>query len=289
METNRLKQFCTIVETGNMRKAANLLGISHSGLSKSMKVFENEIGFPLLLPSGRGIVISDLGMKLYERSPFFLNELNQLLGQKTTLEKKYTRIGSFEVFTTYFMGRVLKNYLRDVEVEIHELVPGRLEEALILNKVDVGITYEPVPRRGIEYVKVKSLAMGVFKLKDSFQDQTALTVPFVVPVSPLEGAPSGVRGRDGWPDEKFRRNVRYRVDLMITGLELVRQGLCAIFIPEFVAKLYNEGVPSKERIESLPLPKYMAAVKREVFIVKRESTVEDVVVQQIAKALRTLT
>ena len=66
METNRLKQFCTVKETGNLRKAANLLGISHSGLSKSMKALEEELGFPLFQSNGRGIVVTDEGLKLYE-------------------------------------------------------------------------------------------------------------------------------------------------------------------------------------------------------------------------------
>ena len=57
METNRLRQFCTVVETGSFRKAADILGISHSGLFKSIKTLEEEVGFVLFLPSGRGIVV----------------------------------------------------------------------------------------------------------------------------------------------------------------------------------------------------------------------------------------
>ena len=287
METNRLNQFCTIVETGNLRKAANLLGISHSGLSKSMKALEAEMGFPLFHPSGRGIVISDGGMTLYRRSASFFAELKLLRGQPE--EKNIIRMGSFEVFTTFFMGRLLKDYLSDMELEIHELVPGRLEEALLLNKVDIGITYEPIPRRGIEYVKVKTLTMGAFVAEENFKDQKVLEVPFVVPVSPLEGAPSGVKGRDGWPDERFKRIIRYRVDLMTTGLELTRLGLCAIFIPQFVADLHNQSAPENFKLRPLDLPRNMGHVKRDVFIVKRESTTEDRVIQQVAKALRNLT
>jgi len=287
METNRLHQFRTIVETGNLRRAADLLGISHSGLSKSMKALERDLGFALFQPSGRGIVISDRGVDFYERSTPFLSELKTLLG--ATEEKKFIRIGSFEVFTSFFMGKLLKEYLKDVDVEVHELVPGRLEEALLLNKVDLGITYEPIPRRGIEYVKIKTLAMGAYVLKDTFHRQNVLEIPFVVPVSPLEGAPSGVKGRDGWPDERFKRNVRFRVDLMTTGLELVRQGLCAIFIPQFVANLYNESLHEKFRLEAIDLPKHMGQIKREIYIVKRESTLENKTIKQVARALRDIT
>ena len=61
--------------------------------------------------------------------------------------------------------------------------PGRLEEALILNKVDLGITYEPIPRPGIDYVKVKTLQMA-YALRGRFRETSVHEIPFVVPVSP---------------------------------------------------------------------------------------------------------
>ncbi len=286
METNRLRQFRTIVETGNLRKAAEILFISPSGLSKSMKALEAEVGYSLFHPSGRGIVISDEGMKLYERSGRFLEELDRFLGSEWRSSVQVLRIGSFEVFTSFFIGPLLSSYLPDIEVEVHELVPGRLEESLAFNKVDVGVTYEPVPRKGIDYVKVASLLVGAYALTGCFTEGDISKVPFVVPVSPLEGAPSGVKGRDAWPDEKIRRHIRYRVDLLGTGLEIARQGLAAIFIPEFVAKLHNETVSSKKQLVPLKLPQELATVRRDVFIVKRESSAEDLTIRQLARALR---
>ena len=286
METNRLLQFRMIVETGNLRKAADILAISHSGLSKSMKALETELGRTLLQPSGRGIVISDAGMKLYERSKRLLDELDQILSNAETQKPESLRLGSFEVFTSYFMGPLLKTYLPDCSIEVHELVPGRLEEALAFNKIDIGITYEPVPRKGVEYIEVAHLLMGAYALKNKFVDQVLSDIPFIVPVSPLEGAPSGVKGRDAWPDEKIRRNIQYRVDLLATGLEIARQGLAAIFIPRFVARLHNKSVSSELQLESLKLPKALSQVKRKIYLVKRESSVEDRSLKQLARALR---
>ncbi len=286
METNRLRQFRVIVETGNLRKAAEILTISHSGLSKSMKALEAEMGFLLFHPSGRGIVISDQGTQLYERSARFLEELERLQGHEEIVKPRSLRIGSFEVFTTYFFGPLLKQYLPDTMIEVHELVPGRLEEALVFNKVDIGITYEPVPRKGVEYIQAASLLVGIYALRGRFDHAEPSEIPFIVPVSPLEGAPSGVKGRDAWPDEKIERNVRYRVDSLATGLEIARQGLGAIFIPRFVARLHNKSAASEVKLEALKLPRGLGAVKREIFIVKRESTPEDQAMRQIARALR---
>ena len=288
METNRLKQFCTLVEIGNLRKASELLHISHSGLSKSMRILENETGRRLFLPNGRGIVISDEGRMLYERCAPFFGELDRLLGKTTSKNSKGIRVGSFEVFTSFFIGRLIRDYLNDFELEIHELAPGRLEEALLLNRVDIGITYNPLPRAGIEYVQVSKIEMGAFTCQGAFLDQKTLDIPFVIPVKPLEGAPSGVKGQDDWPDEQFRRKTPYRVDLMTTGLEIVHQGLAAIFIPKFVARLHNEDVRPDLALRELTLPKGFTGVTRDLYIVKRESTPESRAIRQISKALRKL-
>jgi DNA-binding transcriptional LysR family regulator len=73
---------------------------------------------------------------------------------------------------------------------------------------------------------------------------------------------------------------------MTTGIELVHQGLCAIFIPKFVARLHNEDIRPDLRLESISLPKGFGVVKRDVFVVKRESTEETAAIRQVAKALR---
>jgi DNA-binding transcriptional LysR family regulator len=253
-----------------------------------MKILEQEIGKTLFLPSGRGIVITDAGLDLSESSKKILLELDQLLNKsgKETEKTPVVRIGSFEVFTTYFMGPLLSKYLPGVEIEIHDLVPGRLEESLAFNKIDIGITYEPITRKGIEYVKVASILMGTFALQGAFKGMQLEEVPFIVPVTPLEGAPSGIKGRDAWPDEKIKRNIRYRVDLLGSALEIARQGLGAVFIPCFVAELHNASVRSAFRLEALPVPRSVSSIKRDVYIVKRESSTEDKTLRQVAKALR---
>ncbi len=286
METNRLRQFCTVVETGNLRKAGELLGISHSGLFKSLKVLEEEIGITLFVPSGRGIVVTDQGRELYERSARFFTEFEHLLGREKSPPSALVRLGSFEVFTTFFVGRLLRDYLPKSKVEIHELVPGKLEDALLLNRIDLGITYEPVPRPKIEYVKVARVSMGAYAVRDLFREQDITEVPFAVPVNPLEGAPSGVKGLDAWPELKFKRNAVYKVDLMATGLELTRLGLCAIFIPKFVANLHNEGAPAKYHLNELDLPKGMPNIYRDIYLVQRESTLETKASKKLAQALR---
>ncbi len=246
------------------------------------------MGFALFRVSGRGLVITDEGQRLYQRSAAFFRELETLLGNKRKAARDVIRIGSFEVFTSYFMGPLVRDFFTGAELEIHELVPGRLEEALSLNKIDIGITYHPVARQGIEFAKVTSVRMGAFAKRGHFLNHSIESLPFAVPVNPLEGTPSGVKGLDSWPEEKYPRQARYRVDLMATGLALARQGLCAIFIPDFVARLHNLETPVEQQLIRLELPRALNSIVREVYVVTRESTLENQNVKRIGRALRTI-
>ncbi len=287
METNRLKQFITIYQTGNIRKASELLGISHSGLSKSMSTLEFELNFKLFTQSGRGISFTDKGHEFAKKIPSFISSLESLLSEENDSGSKVLRIGSFEVFTTYF-AKVFEPVFSEMELDFHELIPGKLERALLSREIDVAITYEPIPFPGIEHLKVTEIEMDVYVKKGSFKGIDILNIPFAAPSIPIEGAPTGVKGLDSWPDEKFKRIIKFRVDLMETAISLARQGHCAVFLPKFVAKLHNEIVKDEYQLTKKNLPAKMKTVKRSVYIVKREATIEDSKIKKLAKYLRTI-
>ena len=86
METNRLKHFCVVVETASLTKAADLLGITHGGLHKSLRVLEGDLGFALTVGKGRGI---EKGGKRHDITKQFKN---MLVGAKFIYRENYTKI-----------------------------------------------------------------------------------------------------------------------------------------------------------------------------------------------------
>jgi DNA-binding transcriptional LysR family regulator len=287
METNRLHQFHTIYQSGSLRAASELLGISHSGLSKSMTTLQRELNEELFIQVGRGVSFTDYGHLLAKRIPSFLTNLESLLQEDNEVENKILKIGSFEVFTTYFT-RLLGPIFSEFDLDFHELVPGKMEQALINREIDIAITYEPIPIAGIEHLKVTEIEMGAFVKKGSFRRVDIQDIPFAAPLIPVIGAPTGIKGLDSWPDHKFKRDIKYRVDLMETAISLARNGHCAVFLPLFVAKLHNELVQDQFQLVKKNTPSSMKTVKRTVYIVKRNSTVEDSKIKKIAKYLRAL-
>ena len=79
-----------------------------------------------------------------------------------------------------------------------------------------------------------TIEMGIHGLKGKFSSVDFSELPFVTPISPVSGAPTGVKGLDGWPENEIPRFCKFRVDMMESGLALVRAGEAVIYAPLFV-------------------------------------------------------
>ena len=115
----------------------------------------------------------------------------------STAPHSVIRLGSFQVFSTYFLGDLLAEQREGHDFILHELPPGRLEQALIDRHIDLGISYLPIPYPDIERLEVTRIPMGVFLLGGAFKTKKFAELPFVVPVEPIHGSPNKVMGLDG--------------------------------------------------------------------------------------------
>jgi DNA-binding transcriptional LysR family regulator len=291
METNKLRYFSVIAQTESVRKTAEILNVSPSAISKALQQLEEEIGVRLTTPLGRGIVLTEDGRRLAEKIGPILQSIDSIRFElkESAKQKKLAplRIATFEVFSTYFLNVLNEIDLGTRKLVLHELVPGELERAIEARHVEVGITYIPIPHPQVEYLKVGSIEMGVFKRKDSFKNMRQQELPFVVPVHPISGAPTRVRGLDGWRDElAYERKIQYEVTLMESALELCRQGKCAGYFPVFVVEEHNRKHKSEFQLERHPSPFAGRKCLADVHIVKRKDCVEDSDIKLVAKMIR---
>jgi DNA-binding transcriptional LysR family regulator len=290
MDTVRLKYFSAVADTGSVRRAAEILHVSPPSLSKAIHHLEQELGLKLFIRSGRNIRLTDAGRRFASKTKEALKILDEL---RSSAEAEHTpvqeiKLATFEVFSTYFLRAVDEAGWNDLPLTLHEVIPGELERALVERLVDVGLTYMPVPHPDLDFLKVTSIEMGVYTSKHAFPGVAQQDLPFVVPVSPIFGTPSRVRGLDGWPDDAYPRKVKYKVTLMESALELCRRGKAAGYFPSFVVDLHNSEVKEEFRLVRRPSPYKGRVCKTDVFIVKRRSDVENTTMKQLAKAVRLL-
>lgn len=285
METNRLRQFRVVCETKNLRKAAELLGMSHSALSKSIKVLEEQLKIDLLLQTGRNIEITEEGKSLLPRLIAFLEAEGTLVPTRQA-SASTLRIGTFEVFSTYLLGSRWRQYFPDLNLDLRELTPGSLEDGLVKEEIDAGISYEPIPRSELDFIYLGKVEMGVYVRRGSFEKLELSEIPFAAPISPIKEIPTGTKGLDGWPDHEFKRNIHFHVDMMESGLNLARTGDAAIFIPEFIARIHNEFMKPDFALVKFPTKAKIRSVFRKVYLLKRKSSREEKNIRRLATMIR---
>lgn len=287
MDIDRVRYFTTFAETGSLVKASEILHISQPALSKALKTLEAEVGLSLLEADGRGLKLTEAGKRFRDECAPLLNDwLNISKKVRDHQSWKPSKIASFEVFTTYFLGHVL-NYVELENLELHELGPGRMEQAVADGRVDLGITYNPVPKAGVDFIEVSKIRMGVYGV-EAFKTKKFSELPFVIPLHPAEGTPSKVVGLDGWPDHLFERTVKYRVTMMESALSICREGHAVAYLPEFVVQLHNKKMQPEYRLRELKQPLPEKDGQQSVYLIRRHGAEETTLERQLAKSLRNL-
>ncbi len=288
MDTVRLKYFSAVAETGSVRRAAEILHVSPPSLSKAIHLLEEELGIKLFIRAGRNIRLTDAGRRFADKTKEVLRSLEELRfsAENEQSSVQEIRLATFEVFSTYFLRALEETGWHDVQVTVHDVLTGELERALVERQVDIGLTYIPVPHPELDYLKVASIEMGVFTAEGAFPTAGQQDLPFVVPVNPIFGSPSRVRGLDGWPDDAYPRKIKYKVTLLESALELCRRKKAAGFFPVFVVELHNAVVQKEFRLVRRQSPYKGRVCKTDVFIVKRKADVENTTMKQLAKAVR---
>ncbi len=280
METNRLKQFCAIVETGSLTKTSQLLHITHSALSKSMKLLQEEIGISLLRPSGRGVTPTEQGLKIYQRAKFFLEQENHLFKLNKNSTTSSIKIGAVEIFLLCMGNQFKQHSFENNSITLLDLDPGNMEQLIANRQLEYGITYAPFPMEQVEIIEIGKYRLGCYYKKNMFEGQHISEIPFVVPSLALPSNPLGIKERDGWIDSLSPRNKKYSVNLLSTAIELTLQGLCAIYIPDFLANKINATHKNKEILEEYTLPRKQKNFQR-AFLLRHKDQTETLIFKQL--------
>ncbi len=285
METDRLRYFCAIVDAGSLTKAAEVLGVSHSGLSKAMSVLQDELGFKLLSPRGRGLELTENGKSLYEQSRQILEMVNSLKAQ-TTSHATSLRIGFPEVLALV-ASESITHELKDA-LTIEDLDSGEIEAHVLDRRSDFAFTFVPFPHKELDHLKIATVTLASFSRVNCFQGKDPETIPYVIPSSEMKDNPLSVRIRDGW-NSNLSRLTPYRANSLSIALNMVRSGTCAIYTPSFLVTYLNDTERKDRKLVELDLPaqrKSQERTQRDIFLVKRQSDDESKVMKTVVKIVK---
>lgn len=277
MDTDRLRYFCVIAETGSLTAAAQILNVSHSGLSKAMTVLQAEIKLQLFRPLGRGLELTDAGKLVYQKSKPIVEALSNISNIGVQADKPSIKVGLAEIFSIGLVGEIAEVLQTlDTRVDFFECDSGETEIDLLEGKIDFGISFVPFPHNELEYLKIKKIGMGVFYSNPKFSKLKLSEIPFVVPSSKMLHNPLSLKSRDGWPAD-LPRKAQYGASSLASALSLVDQGLAAVFMPRFLKRHYQEIDVKKNLFEDS---------ERDVFLVKKKNKEESQAMKLVAKVIR---
>lgn len=280
METDRLRYFCAIAEAGSLSAAAEILNVSHSGLSKAMSVLQSELDMQLFRPLGRGLELTELGQEVYIKSKLVLEQLEIL---KKPQGKKFSdhvvRLGMAEVISLAFAGSLAAAFgEQGLNGDFYELDSGESEVRVLNGQIDFGLTFVPFPHPELEHLKIKKIEMGVFCQQPAFIKKPLESIPFVVPNHEMKDNPLSIKSRDGWPSQ-IKRHVQYGASSLSLALQIVDQGLAAVFMPKFLGEQRYLEIETKKSL--------FHGSERDIFIVKKKNRDESRAMKLAAKVLRT--
>jgi len=158
MNTNAMRRFCDLVETGSFSKAAEANGISQSAISQQLAALEGEMGTCLISRGGGFAMPTDAGTAFYRGAKEILQRYEQTLAEMRSAEN--TVRGTLLVGTIYsvglyllapYVGKFLKAH-PEVNLDVEYTRWNHITAAVLNGEMDLGIVAFPEKHRSIEVI-----------------------------------------------------------------------------------------------------------------------------------------
>ncbi len=134
----------------------------------------------------------------------------------------------------------------------------------------------------MKYLKVANFESKVYATNKKFLELPFESIPFVVPEDISDFNPQNIKNRDGWKASLQKRTVKFKTNSLATALPIVESGHAAIYLPDFLPKLFFT------QISAVANPKKIKTDKRDVFLFLRSNAAETVMTNKVARYLRQL-
>lgn len=147
MKLHQLRYLAAVVQNGlNITAAAKKLHTSQPGVSKQLKLLEEELGFPVFERDGRNLTrVTPAGQEVVDRALRILEEVQNI--RRLSADLKDDRTGSLSVGTTHTQARyvlppVIQKFRAaypEVDLHLHQGTSEQIGDLAKLDRVDFAI------------------------------------------------------------------------------------------------------------------------------------------------------
>lgn len=241
---NWLPAFRVVAETEHLPTASELLHVTPSALSRTIRLLEQAAGRPLFRRTGRRIELNVAGESLLAR----VRESMRLVeaGVAEACDENLVgplRIYSGGVITPLHVEPALERLRTthpELVVHLRTILKEGVLKALLRGRIDLAFQSEPLSGKHIETEFLGEVSNGVYCgpghplfRKRSHDLERILKHPFAAPVPD----PSG-QTNDGWPT-RLPRRIDLHTDHMATGIRVCEQGRLLAALPDPIGKMHG--------------------------------------------------
>ena len=156
MNLRQLEYFIRVAELGSLSKAALILNVAQPALSRQIRLLETDLRTSLLQRTGRGVVLTDAGKRLFDHSIGILQLVAQAREGLEATRNEPT--GHVVIGLPPSLGRILtlplveafRDSLPKARLTIVEGLSTHITEWISTGRVDVGFVHNPESQLAIE-------------------------------------------------------------------------------------------------------------------------------------------
>jgi DNA-binding transcriptional LysR family regulator len=261
-----LKAFQAVAEHRSFRRAADLMGVSRSSLSHTVRALEQRLGTRLLHRTTRSVSLTESGERLLLRLNPLLSDLEAILEDVSSVEGKITgrlRINGSEGAVRVLLQTVVPRFLALHDgVELDLVAEGRLVD-IVGQGFDAGVRLrEAVPQDMIAIPLGQKIRFLAVASPDYLQGRAAPETPNDLKFHQCirQRLPSGKLYR--WEFHKNGQDIAVDVRGALTldnnqlMVEAAAEGLGIAYVPESYAHAYlsDEGLVTVLEAWCPPIP-----------------------------------
>lgn len=234
MNLIQLRYFVRVAEMGSFSKAAIELDVAQPALSRQVRLLETDLRVTLLQRTGRGVLLTEAGKRLYEHAIGILQLVAHAREDLSANRDEAT--GRIVIGLPPSMGRMLtlplvdafREHLPKARLAIVEGLSAHIVEWISTGRVDLGLIHNPDANPAIETLHVLdeplclvSAAKGPARRQPPLPLAELVKLPLVLPehshaIRKLLETQAALSG--------LKLNIAYEVSSVSAILELVRSG-----------------------------------------------------------------
>lgn len=147
MELRQLRYFLTVADLKNFTRAASVVHIAQSALSRQIRKLEDELGAVLLYRNGRTATLTEAGKRFYDHAKLVLRQLDE--ARQALSEQEGNPTGSIALGYPPHLGpefpvsiiRRFHSLYPKAQLRIVEGFTNQLSDYLFTGRIDVALLY----------------------------------------------------------------------------------------------------------------------------------------------------